>query len=240
MTDAHSHTHDHGHEEKHFTGSEVVRDIVIGMSDGLTVPFALTAGLSGAVHDNTIVITAGIAEIIAGSIAMGLGGYLAGRTEYDHYLAEEKREYDEVDRVPEREKAEIEEILSEYGISEKVKKEFVDELAKDKDKWVEFMMKFELGLEKPELNRARNSALTIAASYVAGGFIPLASYFFTATPEHGLYYSVVVTIVALALFGFFKNKAIGQNPWKGAFKVTIIGILAAGSAFAIAKLVSGH
>ncbi|CAN5376939.1 VIT1/CCC1 transporter family protein [soil metagenome] len=228
------------HEEKHFEGSATVRDIVIGMSDGLTVPFALTAGLSGAVHDNTIIITAGIAEIIAGSIAMGLGGYLAGKTEYDHYLAEEKREYEEVERIPEKEKAEIEEILAEYGISAKVKKEFVDELALDKDKWVEFMMKFELGLEKPELNRARNSALTISGAYIAGGFIPMASYFFTDTPETGLYYSVAVTIIALAVFGFFKNKAIGQNPWNGALKVTLIGILAAGSAFLIAKLVSGH
>ncbi len=228
------------HEEYHFSGSATVRDIVIGMSDGLTVPFALTAGLSGAVHDNGIIITAGIAEIIAGSIAMGLGGYLAGKTEYDHYLAEEKREYEEVERIPEKEKAEIEEILAEYGISAKVKKEFVDELALDKKKWVEFMMKFELGLEKPELNRARNSALTIAGAYIAGGFIPMASYFFTDTPETGLYYSVGVTVVALGLFGFFKNKAIGQNPWNGAMKVMFIGILAAGSAFVIAKLVSGH
>lgn len=208
------------------------------MSDGLTVPFALTAGLSGAVQSNGIVITAGIAEIIAGSIAMGLGGYLAGKTEADHYDAELQREYDEVKYVPEKEKAEIEEILSEYGISDKVTKEFVDELALDKDKWVNFMMKFELGLEKPDAKRARNSAITIAAAYVGGGFIPLSSYFFTATPEHGLYYSVGVTVVALALFGFFKNKAIGQNPWRGALKVTLIGILAAGSAFVIAKLVS--
>src|ERR1041385_6000775 len=210
MTHKHTHTHDHSHthEEKHFKGSEVVRDIVIGMSDGLTVPFALTAGLSGAVHDNWIVITAGIAEIIAGSIAMGLGGYLAGKTECDHYEAELKREYDEVEHVPEKEKAEIEEILSEYGISDKVTKEFVDELALDKDKWVNFMMKFELGLEKPDPKRARNSAATIAAAYVAGGFIPLSSYFFTATPEQGLYFSVGVTVIALALFGFFKNKVI--------------------------------
>jgi VIT1/CCC1 family predicted Fe2+/Mn2+ transporter len=208
------------------------------MSDGLTVPFALTAGLSGAVHSNGIVITAGIAEIIAGSIAMGLGGYLAGKTECDHYEAELKREYEEVEHVPEKEKAEIEEILAEYGISDKVTKEFVDELAKDKDKWVNFMMKFELGLEKPDPKRARNSAATIAAAYVAGGFIPLSSYFFTDTPTHGLYFSAVVTVFALALFGFFKNKVIGENPWKGALKVTFIGILAAGSAFVIAKLVS--
>jgi VIT1/CCC1 family predicted Fe2+/Mn2+ transporter len=226
------------HIEKHFTGSAIVRDIVIGMSDGLTVPFALTAGLSGAVHSNGIVITAGIAEIIAGSIAMGLGGYLAGKTECDHYDAELRREYEEVERVPETEKSEIEEILADYGISDRVKKEFVDELALDKDKWVNFMMRFELGLEKPDPKRARNSAATIAAAYIGGGFIPLSSYFFTETPAHGLYYSVAVTVVALALFGFFKNKVIGENPWKGAWKVTLIGILAAGSAFAIARLVS--
>ncbi len=230
--------HHHTHEEKHFTGSAIVRDIVIGMSDGLTVPFALTAGLSGAVSSNGIVITAGIAEIIAGSIAMGLGGYLAGKTESEHYDAELKREYDEVKYLPEKEKEEIEEILAEYGISEKVKKEFVDELAMDKDKWVNFMMKFELGLEKPDAKRARNSAVTIAAAYVGGGFIPLSSYFFTQTPEHGLYYSSGITVIALALFGFFKNKAIGQNPWRGALKVTLIGMLAAGAAFGIAKLVS--
>src|ERR1035437_10078087 len=175
------------HQEAHFKGSETVRDIVIGMSDGLTVPFALTAGLSGAVNSNNIVITAGIAEIIAGSIAMGLGGYLAGKTAYEHYYAEEKREYLEVEVVPEKEKQEIEDILADYGISQQVKKSFVDELAKDKDKWVDFMMKFELNLEKPDLNGARNSAITIALSYVMGGFIPLSSYFFTSTPSHGLY-----------------------------------------------------
>ena len=226
------------HVEKHFTGSEVVRDIVIGMSDGLTVPFALTAGLSGAVSSNSIVITAGIAEIIAGSIAMGLGGYLAGKTDYDHYYAELKREYHEVDHLPEKEKQEIVDILSEYNISEKVKMEFVEELAKDKDKWVDFMMKFELGLEKPDINRARNSALIIAASYVAGGFVPMLSYFFTSAPREGLYFSVPITILALMLFGFFKNNAIGQNPWDGALRTTLIGVLAAGAAFFIAKLVS--
>ncbi len=209
------------------------------MSDGLTVPFALTAGLSGAVNTNTIVITAGIAEIIAGSIAMGLGGYLAGKTAYDHYYAEQKREYQEVEVVPEKEKQEIEEILADYGISQQVKKDFVDELAKDKHKWVNFMMKFELKLEEPDLNSARNSAITIALAYILGGFIPLSSYFFTTTPRHGLYYSVGVTILALLIFGYSKNKAIGENPVTGAIKTTIIGALAAGAAFVIAKLVSG-
>lgn len=209
------------------------------MSDGLTVPFALTAGLSGAVNTNKIVITAGIAEIIAGSIAMGLGGYLAGKTAYDHYYAEQKREYQEVEVVPEKEKQEIEEILADYGISQQVKKDFVDELAKDKHKWVNFMMKFELKLEEPDLNSARNSAITIALAYILGGFIPLSSYFFTNTPRHGLYFSVVVTILALMIFGYSKNKAIGENPVTGAIKTTIIGALAAGAAFVIAKLVSG-
>jgi VIT1/CCC1 family predicted Fe2+/Mn2+ transporter len=227
------------HIEKHFTGSEKVRDIVIGMSDGLTVPFALTAGLSGAVNTNTLVITAGIAEIIAGSIAMGLGGYLAGKTEYDHYFAEKKREYAEVETVPENEKSEIEEILADYGISDRVKKEFVNELAADKDRWVNFMMKFELCLEEPHVNRARNSALTIAVSYVFGGFIPLAAYFFTSRPAEGLNYSVAITLVALLLFGYFKSKATGQNPFVGALKTAFIGALAASAAFLIAKWVSG-
>jgi VIT1/CCC1 family predicted Fe2+/Mn2+ transporter len=226
------------HSEHHFTGSDTIRDLVIGMSDGLTVPFALTAGLSGAVSTNTIIITAGIAEIIAGSIAMGLGGYLAGKTEYDHFFAEQKREYEEVERVPDREKQEIEEILNEYGISDRVKKEFVDELALDKDKWVDFMMKFELGLEQPHINRARNSALTIAGAYVVGGFVPMLSYFFTESPVHGLYYSVGVTLIALMVFGYFKSKATDQPPFLGALKTTLIGAIAAGAAFFIARLVS--
>ena len=227
------------HNEKHFTGSEQIQDIVIGMSDGLTVPFALTAGLSGAVASNHIVITAGVAEIIAGSIAMGLGGYLAGKTAYDHYYAELKREYLEVEVVPEREKQEIEDILADYGISAETKKAFVDELAQDKDKWVQFMMKFELGLEEPVLNRARNSAMTIAAAYIVGGLVPLTSYFFTQKPEEGLKYSVAVTLVALLSFGFFKNKAIGENPWTGAIRTAFIGAIAAWAAYFIAKLVSG-
>jgi VIT1/CCC1 family predicted Fe2+/Mn2+ transporter len=164
--------HDH-HEEEHFNSSEIVKDIVIGMADGLTVPFALAAGLSGAVDSNTIIITAGIAEIIAGSIAMGLGGYLAGKTESDHYLSELKREYDEVDRVPEREKQEIRDILKEYGISENTQELVTEELATNKDKWVQFMMRFELGLEEPHSDRARKSAFNIAASYIVGGLIPL-------------------------------------------------------------------
>lgn len=233
-TDYHLH---HTHTEEHFTGSETVRDVVIGMSDGLTVPFALAAGLSGAVSDNWIVVTAGIAEIIAGSIAMGLGGYLAGKTEYDHYYSEQKREYEETHTKPEAEKQEIREVLGEYGISAATQEKVVEELSQNRDKWVEFMMKFELGLEEPDINRARNSAGVIAGSYIAGGFVPLVPYFFTKTPAEGLIYSAIITLLALFAFGWFKSKMTGQPLFVGAIKTTFIGALAAAAAFTIAKLI---
>ena len=154
------------HHEHHLRSSDTIRDIVIGMSDGLTVPFALAAGLSGAVSRSGIIVTAGIAEIVAGSIAMGLGGFLAGRTEADHYNSELKREYEEVDRVPEQEKAEVKEVFAGFGLPAALQDQIADEMAKDKDKWVDFMMRYELGLEKPQANRASQSAITIGISYV--------------------------------------------------------------------------
>lgn len=228
----------HHHEEQHFTGSEIVRDIVIGMSDGLTVPFALAAGLSGAVDSNGIIITAGMAEIVAGSIAMGLGGYLAGKTEIEHYDAELKREYDEVERFPDREKQEVREVFETYGLSAASTEAIVEEMARDKDKWVQFMMRFELGLEKPELNRARQSALAIGLSYVVGGIVPLASYFFADDAHTGLLYSCIVTGLCLFVFGYLKSKVIGQPPLAGAFRITAIGALAAASAYYVAHLIS--
>lgn len=227
------------HIETHLRSSDFITDVVIGMSDGLTVPFALAAGMSSAVADNTIVTTAGIAEIVAGSIAMGLGGFLAGKTEQEHYDSELIREYSEVEKVPDREKAEIREIFAEYGLSDTAQILLADELAKDKDKWVKFMMKYELGLEKPDANRARKSALTIGISYIVGGIIPLLPYFFTATPTEGLKISAIITIVCLFVFGYFKSKVTGQPVLKGALKVTIIGALAAGAAFIVAKLIGG-
>jgi len=223
------------HKEKHLGSSEFITDIVIGMSDGLTVPFALAAGLSGAVLHNSIVITAGIAEIVAGSIAMGLGGYLAGKTEQEHFQAELKREYDEVEEIPEDEKNEVKLIFAQYGLNEITQNTIADELAKDKDKWVDFMMKYELGLEKPNVNRARNSAATIGLSYIVGGLIPLSGYFFTQTPYQGLVISVILTVICLFLFGYFKSKVTGQPVIKGALKVTLIGITAAAAAFMVAK-----
>ena len=230
------HGPDHHLHEKHLKSSDFITDMVIGMSDGLTVPFALAAGLSGAVESAAIVTTAGIAEIVAGSIARGLGGYLAGQTEQEHYEAELKREYEEVERVPEREKEEIREVFEDYGLSPEAQEIVVEAIAKDKDKWVDFMMRFELGLEKPNPNRARNSALTIGISYIVGGFIPLLPYFYVENPVDGLKYSAGVTILALLVFGYFKSKVTGQNPIIGSLKVTSIGAAAATAAFLVAKL----
>ncbi len=228
--------HNHPHEEAHLKSSALITDIVIGMSDGLTVPFALAAGLSGAVSGNGIIITAGLAEIAAGAIAMGLGGYLAGRTEMDHYNAELAREQDEVERVPEREKQEVRDVFAEIGLSAETQHLIADEMAKDKAKWVDFMMKFELGLDKPDPRRARNSAMNIGASYAVGGMVPLLPYFFAATPKEGLQWSCVLAIVSLFTFGFFKAKVTGQPPLRGALKVTVIGALAAAAAYFIAHL----
>lgn len=225
------------HHENHLKSSDFITDVVIGMSDGLTVPFALAAGLSGAVNNNSIIITAGIAEIVAGCIAMGLGGYLAGKTEQEHYQSELKREYDEVEKVPEKEMEEIKEIFADYGISEEGQTILANELAKDKTKWVNFMMKFELGLAQPNPNRARNSAVTIGIAYFIGGLLPLSAYFLTNTPSNGLLISAIFTTICLFVFGYFKSKVTGQAPLIGALKVTMIGLIAATAAFGIAKLV---
>lgn len=227
------------HHEHHLKSSDTIRDIVIGMSDGLTVPFALAAGLSGAVNSSGIVVTAGIAEIVAGSIAMGLGGFLAGKTESDHYNSELQREYEEVERVPEQEKFEVKEVFAGFGLSEKLQDEIAEEMSKDKDQWVDFMMRYELGLEKPLANRARQSAITIGVSYIVGGIIPLSPYFFIANSEQALYYSCAITLVCLFIFGYFKSKVTGQPAVAGALKVLIIGALAAAAAFVMAKLING-
>ena len=224
------------HKEEHLSSSAFITDIVIGMSDGLTVPFALAAGLSGAVDSNALVVTAGIAEIVAGSIAMGLGGFLAGQTEVEHYDAEQKREYWEIENLRQREIDETKEIFAEMGLSPELQEKVTQEIAKDKHKWVEFMMKYELGLEKPAPNQARKSALTIGISYAIGGMVPLLPYFITSTPFEGLIWSAVTTLICLFIFGYFKSKATGQHPWLGAVKVTLIGAVAAAAAFGVAKL----
>ena len=225
------------HHEEHLESSAFLRDIVIGMSDGLTVPFALAAGLSGAVDSNSIIVIAGIAEIAAGSIAMGLGGYLAGKTEQDHYNSELKREYWEVDHLPEKEREEVREFFESLGLSREVQDKATDELVKDKNRWVEFMMKHELGLDKPDPKRARKSAFNIGVSYIVGGLVPLSPYFFINDSVEALKISVVITLICLFVFGFFKSKMTGVNPWAGGLKVMMIGAAAAGAAFSIAKLI---
>ena len=232
MQDIHLH-----HEEQHTKGADTLRDIVIGMSDGLTVPFALAAGLSGAVQSTGLIIIAGLAEIAAGAIAMGLGGYLAGKTEVDHYESELKREYFEIEHVPDIEKKETKDFFAGLGLSEEIQDKAVDELSKDKDRWVNLMMKYELGLEKPIKGRAARSAFNIGLSYIVGGLIPLSPYFFVSTGIDGLKISALITLVCLFIFGYFKSKLTGVNPWGGAVRVMTIGALAAGCAFAIARLI---
>ncbi len=222
------------HTEKHLKSSDFITDAVIGISDGLTVPFALAAGLSGAVSSNTIVITAGIAEIVAGCIAMGLGGYLAGKTEQEHYQSELKKEYHEVETIPEKELHEVKEVFAAYGIDEEGQTLLANQLAKDKTKWVNFMMKFELGLEEPHPSRARNAALTIGLAYLVGGLLPLTAYFFTQTPKEGLSVSAIITTFCLFIFGYFKSKITGQHKLMGALKVTAIGLIAAAAAYFVA------
>lgn len=237
MTDApHFHPHLHAHEEEHLQSSNLLRDIVIGMSDGLTVPFALAAGLSGVVSSSNIIVIAGIAEIAAGSIAMGLGGYLAGKTEQDHYQSELKREYDEVERVPEVEKAEVREFFQQIGLSKELQLKATEEIAQDKKQWVDFMMKYELGLDEPDPKRAAKSAANIGVSYIAGGIIPLAPYIFIDDSIEALRISVIATLLCLFVFGYFKSRLTGIPPLWGAVKVMLIGAVAAGAAFGIAKL----
>src|SRR6476620_7396903 len=206
------------HTEEHLESSDFIKDIVIGMADGLTVPFALAAGLSGAVDTTSIIVIAGIAEIAAGSIAMGLGGYLSGKTEQDHYNNEMKREYYEVDHLRHREIEETKEFFANLGLSEDLQEQATQEVAKDKDKWVEFMMKYELGLEKPDPRRATKSAMNIGLSYVAGGLVPLSPYFFVDQPVTGLRFSALLTLLCLFVFGGFKSKVTGVHPWGGALR----------------------
>lgn len=225
------------HIEKHFTSSDTVRDIVIGMADGLTVPFALAAGLSGAVDSTGLIITAGLAEVAAGAIAMGLGGYLAARTDAEHYDAERVREEMEVSTMPEKEREELLEVFREYGLGEEAVASVVEGLSSQPKRWVDFMMKLELGLEKPDPKRASISAMTIAVSYMVGGLLPLSPYFFIHSVHEALYGSVGVTLVALFLFGYFKGKFTTSRPFRSALQTVVVGALAASAAFTIAKLI---
>jgi VIT1/CCC1 family predicted Fe2+/Mn2+ transporter len=226
------------HVERHFTASEVVRDIVIGMSDGLTVPFALAAGLTGAITQTRIIVTAGFAEIAAGAIAMGLGGYLAAKSDAEHYAREREREKREVAEIPHEEMREVAEVFQEYGLSPQETKPIVEALRRQPKKWIDFMMRFELGLEKPDPKRAMTSAMTIGGAYAVGGLIPLMPYVFAHTTSTALLVSVFVTLTALLVFGFVKGRFTGTRPVRGALQTALIGSLAAGAAFLIARSIS--
>ena len=231
--DHHSH-----HSETHFTSTEVVRDIVIGMSDGLTVPFALAAGLSAAVDSSAIIVTAGLAEVAAGAIAMGLGGYLAGKTDIEHYDSELERESYEIKHLRDHEISEVEEILSEYGLRGNALKTVVKSITSNHERWLKFMMKFELNLERPDPKRAMISASTIATSYIVGGLIPLMPYFFISDIMTALKISVIATSIALVLFGWIKGRFTGVNQGRSAMQTLVIGALASSAAFGLAHLLS--
>jgi predicted membrane protein (TIGR00267 family) len=224
--------------ERHSNSTGMVKDIIIGMSDGLTVPFALTAGLSGVLNTNHLIIVSGMAEIAAGCISMGLGGFLAGETETDHYNTELKREYNEIETVPQLELKEVSDALTAMGVELNLSEQVALQISKNKEHWANFMMQVELKLEKPVANRARRSAITIALSYLAGGLIPLFPYIITNNNKEGFYLSCIVTMLALIIFGYFKSKITGQPLIVGTIKVASIGIIAAAAAFMLAKAVS--
>jgi VIT1/CCC1 family predicted Fe2+/Mn2+ transporter len=224
------------HTEHHFEASDTIKDIVLGMADGLTVPFALAAGITGASVSLDIVVAAGVAEIAAGSIAMGLGGYLAARTQRQHYFSERAREEQEIINVPHRERSEVIEIMGHYGVTEQECAPMLAGLERNPTAWRDFMMRFELGLEEPNASAAKKSALTISLSYMIGGFIPLFPYMLFKTPQAALAVSAIVTMTALFVFGYFKGRFTGTDAIKSAMQTLSIGGLAAGAAFMIARL----
>jgi VIT1/CCC1 family predicted Fe2+/Mn2+ transporter len=229
----------HMHVESHFEASDTVRDVVIGMADGLTVPFALAAGLTGtAMATSKLVVIAGLAEIAAGSIAMGLGGYLAARTDRDHYESERAREVRETVELPHKEREEVADVFRAFGMTEEHIKPVVEAISADQKRWVDFMMRFELGFEEPDPLRARNSAVTIAISYILGGMVPLSSYMFVADLHTALLWSVAVTLLALFIFGYVKGKLTGIAPLRGGIQTVVIGGLASAAAFTLARWIS--
>jgi vacuolar iron transporter family protein len=225
-------------EEDHFTASENVRDVVIGMSDGLTVPFALAAGLTGAIAASHLIVIAGLAEIAAGCISMGLGGWLAAKSDAEHYWRERKVEKREVVQTPEVEAQEVRDIFKEYGLTSKQIEPIIDNFRAHPKHWVDFMMTNELGLEEPHPKRAIYSALTIAVSYAVGGFVPLFPYFIVSDARHAIYPSIVLTLIALFLFGFFKAKVVGTGKLKSALQTVLVGGIAATAAFLIARAIA--
>ncbi|MEI8220613.1 MAG: VIT1/CCC1 transporter family protein [Chloroflexota bacterium] len=226
------------HVERHFTATEAVRDVVIGMSDGLTVPFALAAGLSAAVTSSSLIVTAGLAEVAAGAIAMGLGGYLAAKTDIEHFDAEVARELREIAEVPHREVAEVESVMRSFGLEGEPLERVVAAITADRDRWVEFMVRFELGIERPDPRRAFTSAFTIGGAYIVGGLVPLVPYMLVPAVPDAMVWSVISTGVALLAFGAIKGRFTGMNLVRSAIQTLVVGGLAAGAAFGLAHAFS--
>ena len=224
--------------ERHGPATQSIRDLVLGMADGLTVPFALAAGVTGAVAASGLVVTAGLAEIVAGAISMGLGGYLAARTEAAHYAKEYAREIRETHEIPHEERAEVMQIMHGYGVREPVLSRVVNEITSDREQWVEFMMRNELGLERPDERAAPRSAVLVGGGYVLGGIFPLAPYFFVANAQHALQWSIAFTSLALLAFGAVRARVLATPVMLGAVQTWFIGALAAGAAYGLARLVS--
>ena len=229
-------TVDH-HHERHFQSGDTVRDIVIGMADGLTVPFALAAGLSRAVDSLHIIVVAGLAEIAAGAIAMGLGGYLAARGDAEHYRNERLREEHEVVERRRDEEEEVYEIFDAYGVERHEATPVLTALQRNPAAWVDFMMRFELRLEEPHPGRALRSGMTIAASYVLGGLVPLLPYML-GTLQTAIPASVGITLLALLIFGAVKGRVTGAGTVRSGLQTVFIGGLAAAAAFGLAHLLS--
>jgi VIT1/CCC1 family predicted Fe2+/Mn2+ transporter len=226
------------YEECHFQKPKIIRDIIIGMADGLTVPFALAAGLAGSVQNTTMVVVAGLAEIAAGSIAMGLGGYLAVRSDAEHYEAELCREEREIEKDPDQKREEVARVFRQWGFQGKALDAAVDVITSDRQRWLNFMLKNKLGLEKPEPTRARDSSITIGLSYIAGGAIPLLPYVLIHSPATAVLLSVVVTLFALLVFGYIRGRVVGVPPVRSALQTTAVGGIAALVAYAAARWIA--
>ncbi|HUY69758.1 MAG TPA: VIT1/CCC1 transporter family protein [Candidatus Tyrphobacter sp.] len=225
------------HHEPHSKSNSFIHDVILGMADGITVPFAIAGGLALAAASTNLVITGGFVEIVAGSISMGLGGYLAAQNEADHYETERRREETEVEEKPEAEKEEVRDVLSSYGLSAKEGATLAEAMAKRKKSWIDFMMRFELGLEAPNKGMALKSAATIAAAYVVGGVIPLSPYLFISPTSLALRFSIFATLVSLIVFGYLRGKFAMRKPIRGLIQTVIVGSLAAGAAFVLARLI---
>jgi len=226
------------HTEEHTHEGVSVRDVILGVSDGLTVPFALAAGLSGAVESNFIVFLAGVAEMLAGGIAMGLGGYLSEKSHAEIYRKELAREQYEVQRVPEQEKREVRDIWKSRGYDGEELEQLVEAIIKDRRRWVDFMMREELGMIEPAVGAALKTSLTIGVSYVAGALVPLFPFILPLTIPQALLMSSATTLTTLFLVGIFKARYTGGLWWRSGLETLLIGAAAAGAAYVLVRLLS--